>query len=166
MDFLNRLEQGLIRLEKWVMLVSMAVMLLAVAMQVFFRYVIALSVPWTEELSIITFILIVFYGAALAGYHDRHLGINNLVNRLSGKTFVAVWYIRKAVLVAFLAVVIVGYAIPMAMQGWTNTYTIIKIPLFYVLVQIPVFGVLTAFHSVMSMLRREYRKELAVPGGR
>jgi TRAP-type C4-dicarboxylate transport system permease small subunit len=165
-NFLNSLEKGLVRFEKWVMVASMAVMLVAVAMQVFFRYVITLSIPWTQDLALITFMLVIFYGAAFASFHDRHLGIRNIVDTLPETTFIVVWFVQKAVIVGFMLIVIVAYAIPMTLQGLTNTFTMIKIPVFCVLVQIPIFGVLTTFHVVMSALRRDYRKEFDKAHGR
>ena len=161
MDALNRIEETLVRIEKGIILVSGIVMLSAVTAQVFFRYVVPLSVPWTEELSIITFVLIVFYGATLASYHERHLGIKNVVDLLSDRAFMGVWILQKLALLAFLLVVLIAFALPTAIQGFQHTFTIIKVPLFYLLIQIPVFGLLTAFHTVMSLLRGDYRKALA-----
>jgi len=142
------------------MLVAMAAMISAIALQVFFRYVVPVSVPWTEELSIISFIFIVFYGAALASRYDRHLGIRNIVDALDERTYIIVWFVKKACVIAFLLIVMVVLAIPMVLQGWSNTFTIIKIPLFFVLLQMPVFGVLVIFHTCMSILRKDYLKEL------
>jgi TRAP-type C4-dicarboxylate transport system permease small subunit len=63
--------------------------------------------------------------------------------------------------VAFLGVVMVLYAMPMVLQGLHHTYTIIRIPQFYILLQIPLFGLFAAFHTLMSLLRRDYRRDLA-----
>jgi TRAP-type C4-dicarboxylate transport system permease small subunit len=165
-DTLNRIEQLVVGLEKKVMLLTSGLMVAAVVLQVFFRYVVSLSVPWTEEMSIICFVVMVFYGAALASYHDRHLGIRNLVDLLGERAYVAVWIFQKLALVIFLGLVMVLYAMPMVLQGLRHTYTIIRIPQFYILLQIPLFGLLAAFHALMSLLRQDYRRDLMARNSR
>ena len=166
MNTLNRIEQLVVGLEKAIMLLTSGLMMVAVVLQVFFRYVVSLSVPWTEELSIICFVVMVFYGAALASYHGRHLGIRNLVDLLGERVYVTVWIFQKLALVIFLGLVMVLYAMPMVLQGLRHTYTIIRIPQFYILLQIPLFGVLAAFHTLMSLLRQDYRRDLQARNAR
>ena len=165
MDKLNAIEGYLVRLEKAVIIVSMTAMLLAVSLQVFFRYVIPLSVPWTEELAVISFVLAIFYGAALASHRDRHLGIKNVVDLLSERTYIRIWYIKKILLTVFIAWVLIRHGFPMAANGWNNTFTIIRIPQFFVLVQIPLFGVLAVFHNLTAILRKDYLSDLSKAQG-
>jgi len=146
-ELLNRIEGMLVWFEKAVILVFGVVMLVSVSLQVFFRYVIPISLPWTEELSIIAFVVIIFYGAVLAGYHNRHLGITNVVELLGEKAYVAVWVLKQLALVAFLVAVIL----------LNSTFAVIRIPLFYVMIQIPIFGLLSTFHALMSLLRKDFR---------
>lgn len=157
MELLNRIEGMLVWFEKAVILVFGVVMLVSVSLQVFFRYVIPISLPWTEELSIIAFVVIIFYGAVLAGYHNRHLGITNVVELLGEKAYVAVWVLKQLALVAFLVAVILLYGSQTALQGMNSTFAVIRIPLFYVMIQIPIFGLLSTFHALMSLLRKDFR---------
>jgi TRAP-type transport system small permease protein len=156
-ELLNRIEGMLVWFEKAMILVFGVVMLVSVSLQVFFRYVIPISLPWTEELSIIAFVVIIFYGAALAGYHNRHLGITNVVELLGEKAYVAVWVLKQLALVAFLIVVIVLYGSQTALQGMNSTFAVIRIPIFYLIIQIPIFGLLSMFHALMALLRRDFR---------
>ncbi|PKN95812.1 MAG: hypothetical protein CVU43_23940 [Chloroflexi bacterium HGW-Chloroflexi-5] len=161
---LNKIENALVVFEKWMMLIATALIVLAVSMQVFFRYVIPVSVPWTEELSIISFIFVVVYGSALAVRYDRHLGIANIVNKLKPKAYIIVWYVKKILVVLFVVQVLIFRAFPIVMQGLSNTYTIIQVQTFFVLVQIPIAAALMVFHLVCSMIRKDYKTELAALG--
>lgn len=161
---LYKIEDGLVLFEKGVMLLATATIVIAVTMQVFFRYVIPLSVPWTEELSIISFIFVVMYGATLAIRYDRHLGIANIVQKLPPKLYIKVWYVKKIAIVLFVIQVLIIRALPIVMQGLSNTYTIIPIPTFFVLIQIPISALLMVFHLVCSIVRKDYRMELAALG--
>ncbi|MDD4842425.1 MAG: hypothetical protein PHH80_10850, partial [Sphaerochaetaceae bacterium] len=64
--------------------------------------------------------------------------------------------------IAFVGYVMLIQAIPMVRQGLSHTYTIIQIPSFFVLVNIPISAGLMIFHTVMSILRKDYVKEYAV----
>ena len=161
MNALTKIEGWVVYIEKAVMLVATAALVVAVSMQVFFRYVIPLSVAWTEELAIISFIFMVMYGSAAAVRYDRHLGITSITARLSKPNFIKSWYAKKILVFLFVAYIMLIKAIPMVMNGLSNTYTIIRIPSFFVLVQIPISAAFMLFHIVMSVLRKDYEKEYA-----
>lgn len=162
MKILTSIENWVLKIEKVVMGLTVGTLVFAVTAQVFFRYVIRISMPWTEELSIMAFFFAVMYGAAYAVRYDRHLGIISITSRMSEKTFIMWWYIKKAIVLFFIGYVMFIQAIPIAHQGWAHTYTIIQIPSFYILVQIPICAALMVFHTVMSILRKDYIREYAV----
>jgi TRAP-type C4-dicarboxylate transport system permease small subunit len=58
-------------------------MLLATGGQVLFRYVLKISVPWTEELARILFILSMFLGIAIAIREKEHIVVNFLFKKLN-----------------------------------------------------------------------------------
>jgi TRAP-type C4-dicarboxylate transport system permease small subunit len=57
---------------------AMALMAVIIVCQVFFRYVIAYSLDWPEELGRYLFIISVYLGAAYAERYDKHLAITIL----------------------------------------------------------------------------------------
>ena len=162
MSALAKIEGWVVYIEKTVMLVATATLVIAVFMQVFFRYVIPISTPWTEELSIMSFIFMVMYGSAAAVRYDRHLGITSITARMSKSKFIKAWYAKKILVFLFIAYIMFFKAIPMVMNGLSNTYTIIRIPSFIILVQIPISAFFMLFHIIMSILRKDYEKEYAV----
>jgi len=60
-------------------------MLIVMILQVFFRYLFKLSVPWTDEASRYLFIWAIFLGSALAQRNREHIKIDIIVARLSPK---------------------------------------------------------------------------------
>lgn len=161
MKFLNKVEQIIVKLEKIIMLLSGLIMFISVALQVLFRYVFRISVPWTEEISIMSFIVMIFYGAILASYHNRHLGIKNFVDKLTKQNYKVSWFLKKIMLVLFLIIIVLS-SFPMLIEGLNQTYTISRIPFFYIFLQIPIFGILIVFHTMMSFLRKDYLQELTM----
>jgi TRAP-type C4-dicarboxylate transport system permease small subunit len=81
-------------------------MLLSTGGQVLFRYVLAISVPWTEELSRILFILSMFLGIAIAIREKQHIVVNFLFNKLGTRSQAIghiVFDIAILILLCFLA---------------------------------------------------------------
>jgi TRAP-type C4-dicarboxylate transport system permease small subunit len=60
-------------------------MLAVMILQVFFRYTLKLSVPWTDEASRYFFIWAIFLGSAIAQRNREHIRIDIVVDRLSPK---------------------------------------------------------------------------------
>ena len=58
-------------------------MLILMVLQVVFRYVLRVSVPWTDELARSLYIWQIFLGAALAHRYSGHIQITILLDRLS-----------------------------------------------------------------------------------
>ena len=63
--------------------VVVSVVMIAVTLaQVIFRYVLAVPLPWSEELARYCFVWIVFLGGAIGLSRGIHLGVDVFVNRL------------------------------------------------------------------------------------
>ncbi len=162
MDLLNRIESTIVQIEKIIIVIFSIIMIVSVFLQVFFRYVVKMSVPWTEETSIISFVIISFYGAIYASYHHRHLGINQLVNKLSETSYKVVWIIKNIILSFFLINVLFIIFLPTLFESLNQSYTVTRLPFFYIFINIPILGILICFHLVMSFLRKDYHKEFSL----
>jgi TRAP-type C4-dicarboxylate transport system permease small subunit len=162
MDFLNKIENIIIKIEKIMMLIFGSIMMISVFLQIFFRYVIRTSVPWTEEISIISFIMMFFYGASFASYQKRHLGINNFVNKLPETSYKIVWFAKNIIILLFLISIIVISSFPIVIGGLNEVSVISRIPRFYIFIQIPILGLLFFLHLMMSFLRKDYLKEFSL----
>ena len=66
----------------WIATGGFIVMMLAVIAQVFFRYVVEISVPWTEELARLLFVESMLLGMAVAIRRHEHIVVDFLFNKL------------------------------------------------------------------------------------
>ena len=71
------------RVERWIGIVLLAVMVACIFGQVVSRYAFGLPLVWVEELSTYAFIWCVFLGASMALKQVRHIRILSFVSRLS-----------------------------------------------------------------------------------
>lgn len=99
----------------------------AVFMQVVFRYVIGISVPWTEEAARYFNIWAVFLGGAVAVAHDAHLKVTFLLDRLRGVArAIAQAFILIAI--AILDVIILLGSYQLIQLNWRLMATTLPVP--------------------------------------
>ena len=96
---------------------ALIAMFFVVMLQIFARYVIRASIPWTEELSRYLLVFMTFFGAAVALKENRHITISILIDFLPDKYRVYVDVFFKVIILLFLAAVLRG-SIKMVLLTW------------------------------------------------
>jgi len=76
MGALERFENVLAKIEYGITVPIFLVMLTVMLLQVFFRYVLAMPLSWSEELARYLFVAATFFGAAIATKEREHVEIN------------------------------------------------------------------------------------------
>lgn len=112
-------------------IVSLAfiLMVVAVLMQVFVRYVLRISVPWTEDAARYLLILITFLGGALAIRDKQNISITVIINSLPKKVRYYLNNCFNIVIIIFLIAVFRGSIImidltwgtPVGSISWLTT---------------------------------------------
>lgn len=105
---MRNLSQLLWRVIDVTALTAFAVMLVLVTSQVVFRYVLEVSVPWTEEAARWFYAWQVFLGSALAMRSRIHLQITVLLDRFSGRPRAALDLLSALAGLGFLVGIIWG----------------------------------------------------------
>ena len=96
-------------LEAWAVLL-LVLMVVLVALGVFFRYVLDASLAWYDEFASYLLVWLTFYGAVIASYRRRHIGFEMFVGRLMRNTR------RMVEIVSELLVL--GFQIVLFYYGW------------------------------------------------
>ena len=89
-------------------LIAFVVMLVLVTAQVVFRYVLQVSVPWTEEAARWFYAWQIFLGSSLAMRHRLHLQITVLLDRVTGRPRACLDFLTALTGLGFLAGIIWG----------------------------------------------------------
>lgn len=87
---------------------SLALMVLAVFVNVVLRYGFDTGIVFYEELSRLLFVWLVCIGAVLAAAEGKHLGFDMLIGRMSGKTLKTCTFIAQLLSVYCLLLVVKG----------------------------------------------------------
>ncbi len=95
---IDRISEGLADIVAKVASVGLVIMTLVIAWQVFGRYVLNSSPPWSESMALITMLYFVLLAAAVGVYEQFHLGFRFFVSMLPAR-FTSVIYVLGQLLV-------------------------------------------------------------------
>jgi TRAP-type C4-dicarboxylate transport system permease small subunit len=84
------------------------VMTAIIIIQVFMRYIFLYSLSWSEEVARYLMIWVSFLGASLALKHGFHIGVEFVINRISGKMRGWINLIAKVGILVFLIYFTIG----------------------------------------------------------
>ena len=147
------------KLVEAITLIVFVVMLLLTISQIIFRYVLSISVPWTEEAARWFYVWQIFLGSALALRERIHLKVTLVTERFPPRFAACV---RAAVLfleVVFLGGILVGSAM---MMGSIRTVTAGSFPvsMTYLYLALPIsFGLMVLvslgrfLHAFLALIR-------------
>ncbi|MDT4762995.1 TRAP transporter small permease [Sphaerochaeta sp. PS] len=106
----------------WVLLVNLGIMT---------RYVFKVAIPWNEELTVLLFNWVIFFGAALASLNDGHITITLLRDSLHGKVKTMVSIGQNVLFIVFILIVCVQSWKIVMLQARTEQFTaILNIPVY------------------------------------
>jgi len=106
----------------WVLLVNLGILT---------RYVFKVAIPWNEELTVLLFNWVIFFGAALASLNDGHITITLLLDSLKGRAKTAVSIGQNTLFMVFILIVCVQSWKIVLLQARTEQFTaILNIPVY------------------------------------
>ena len=153
--FLNLMEG----ISRWIVGLSMLTVVAAMAMQVFYRYVLIRPLAWTETMTKFAFVYCVFFGAFIGIRKRMHVVLDKIptyfppLPRLLTNLFVNALVICILLMSAF-------YGFALFQKSMTSLLPALNIPLGYIYLPFAVTCILTVFSIVdMGMDSvRQYRE--------
>jgi len=112
----NKLLRACANALEWWTAFLLAAMVVVVAVGVFFRYALGAALVWYDEFASYLLVWLTFYGAVVALYRRRHIGLEVVVERLPSG-------LRRAVELAAEACVF-GFQVVLGYFGWVLTQKI------------------------------------------
>lgn len=139
----NRISEHFLNL----LLTAMVVVVFA---QVIFRFVLKAPLPWSEEVARYTMVWITFLGAALAIEKWAHPRVEVFVNLLPVKIRIPVHILAILLSCVFYAI-IAYYGAMFVTSSIMQPSAVMRIPMGYVYVVIPVSGLLLVLNSLVEI---------------
>lgn len=132
---------------RFIVIALLAVMVIAVFMQVIFRFFLDQPLAWTEELARYLLIWITFLGSAYAMSIKAHIGTEYIQKFLSARMNKVVLVVAALFSLVFFAVMVQqGYLL--ATRSMTQTSPTLLVPMGYVYMMIPISGVLLIMNVI------------------
>lgn len=148
-----------------VLFVLVLALLILIALQVFTRYVLQASLPWTEEVARMVLVWAVMLGAAVAMERNEHYAITVLSARFRGATRLGVLIATNIAGLVFL-VALVGYGAQYMAVNMNTVQVSTQISRGWIYLAMPVgatiMGLSLILHSIKAWLDRS---EGPVPAG-
>jgi C4-dicarboxylate transporter, DctQ subunit len=169
MDRMLTLTHLLIRLcdrlrwaAKVVLVVCGASMSVIVMLQIIFRFVIFVPLPWSEELSRYLMIWTGMVGSFVALREGRHIGVTMVVDRLPPRAATWVSLFVQAATILFLAIV-AQQGLALTLVNLSQLSPAMRIPMFYPYLAVPLGAALMIVELTAGILQSIY---LQGPGAR
>lgn len=172
---LNRYANWQSRVCSWALVLLGLAMTLVVLAQVFFRFVVYVPLPWSEELARYLMVWMGMLGAVVAQRKGLHIGVRVLVERLPK----VLWDRWLAPMVQIAAM---GFMLVIFWQGWELTVfnarqlsPAMQLPMYLPYVSIPVGAAMLVINFASDLMHDRWpspagsRADLATPilgGGR
>jgi len=144
--YLKKIVEGLV-------IVCSAVMTFLVIIQVFCRYCLGVSIPFSEELSRYLMVWVVFLAAGLALKDDAHISIKVLVDKFQERRRLWLSLAAQILLLAFLVLLLVE-SIALLPYQRVQIITSMGISIFWFYLAIPVGCVI----MILFLLPKMYQK--------
>jgi TRAP-type C4-dicarboxylate transport system permease small subunit len=142
------LVSALDRLLRWLLALLLGVLTASVFLQVLVRFVFKYPLPWTEEVSRLTFVYSIFVGATIAVREKSHINVDFVLVILPAGAARAVKLVGTALVAVFLGFVIWQGLVFVRATGIQMT-PVLQIPFRDLYVVIPVSGALMLLYLVL-----------------
>ncbi len=147
----NKLDKVIAGIGTVLSILSVGVVSLLGILQVLFRFVLKISVPWTEELMRALFIYIVFFGLILVERENGEVRTTMLIERLPARLYRAWEVVVSLLSIAFNVIVIVGSVISIQTTNSTlGSLPQVSMKVFFIplLISLPLMIIYQIYHIV------------------
>jgi len=136
---MRKLIDGYYRLLSWLLVATVAILIIPVSLQIFSRYTALIpSYIWTEEMARFFFIWMIMLGAMTGIRDSAHFDVD-LWPELKPKPN-ALLKIVSSVFVLLFALVFIWYGIRFVQFGWDQSSELAELPMIYIFLAWPLAG--------------------------
>ena len=139
--------------EEYLVMFLMSVMIITAFAQVIFRFVIQMSLDWSEELARYAFLWCMFISAGMAVKHRRHIKVEFILEMLPKKIRFGLEIISDLIWMAF-CLLLVKDGIGLLEFVKTQVSPSMEVPFKYIYTSLPVGAGLMFLRLLQQMIRR------------
>jgi TRAP-type C4-dicarboxylate transport system permease small subunit len=148
---LSRISYYANKSTEWSCLVLIVAMTVVTFAQVFFRFVVVHSLPWSEEFSRYALVWASFLGASIALKRGLHIGVGAFVAKLP-KEKRRLIYLITLVMITFFLIVVIVKGVQMASFNMKQSSPAMRIPMGFPYLAIPVGSLVMVIHLLDELI--------------
>jgi TRAP-type C4-dicarboxylate transport system permease small subunit len=147
----SKISQYCNKFAEWSCLALIVAMTTVTFAQVFFRFVIVHSLPWSEEFSRYSLVWVSFLGASIALKRGLHIGVQAFVTKLSqeGRRLI---YLITLVMITFFLIVVITKGFQMASFNMRQSSPAMRIPMGFPYLAVPIGSLIMVIHLLDELI--------------
>ena len=152
--FLITINEKIMKAVNWIIVISMAFLVICISLQILNRYVMKVPMLWTEEYSRYAFVWLTMFGSAKAVREKSHIFVDVLEVLIKGKIALVCGFIAGLISMVFF-ITLVYVSIPWVVKNFgVNTESIhgVSLGLFYLCM--PISGALMVLFGLEVLISR------------
>ena len=149
MSKLNRIIDKLLDI---VLAIAVGTVFIVTFLQVISRFLFKLPIPWSTDIIRLSFVYVVFLGAALGMREKAHLNVDVVFNSLPEKIRNIVGITINFVLLGFF-VLIVSLGLKFAQSGFTQGSPYLELPMTIYYMSVPLAAFLMFYYLIQSTIK-------------
>ncbi|ARK28649.1 TRAP transporter small permease [Halalkalibacter krulwichiae] len=142
-------------IEEFLLVILSIIMVTVIGVQVFMRFVMNSSLPWSEELARYCFIWLIYIGISYGVKRQRHIKVDVVLLLLRDKAKIVLNIIANLFFLGFaIFVVIKGYDISQRLFQFGQTAASLNIPMGLVYMATPIGMGLTSIRIIQQLIKQ------------
>lgn len=155
MKTLNRVNDILFTIEKWISMIGFIGMVGIVLYSIIRREFIQVPFSAGEEITRNLTVIVIFISAAMAVKCQSHVGVEAVANAIPEKYQKQAWYFRNFIeLILWILIAIYASKVMLHYVGSGQVTPISRVPIYVVYVCVPVCGFLAVYHMIVRILNK------------
>ena len=151
---MKKVDELIFKVLCWLCSGLMFGMMVVICAQVFYRYVIDVPLPWSEELGRYIFIWMSFLGIAAAYYKGSHVAFDLLQSKLQGAAKKGLMVVLDLLTIA-LSVGLISGGSAMVQLGTLQRSPALSLPMQFVFSVIPISGGIMLYFALRKLVSRK-----------
>jgi TRAP-type C4-dicarboxylate transport system permease small subunit len=140
------------KILKYILVFTFVLLIITVLLQIFSRYVLTVTIPWTEDGARLILIVITFLGTAVALRDNEHIAITFLFKRIPTKYKNYVNIFINLIILFFLIFFIKG-SLEMTSMNWVlPIVSFPKLKIGYIYIILPISAFLMVYFLIIKIL--------------
>ena len=143
------------KIEKFLIITTSILLVITAFLQVFSRSVLKNPITWTEEASRYLFIWNVFFSSVVVMSMEDHFKVDFIYEKLNNK-MKSIVYIFSMIIIFIFSLLILYYGIEIFLKASNRVTPSLGIPMSYIYIPNPIFGLLSIFHLFEKVFKYFY----------